>query len=103
MFRDKQIIYMDSRSGIDYAFMPIDGSAPLAWQDAHEQMQARGAKLVDVIWVQNHWPLILWKQAGILKATVSAGKSDELSNQKIWSFETVLTQLLYRYVRCISF
>lgn len=94
---------MDSRSGEDFKFSNSDSFHKLGWQDAQDQLVALGARLVDDVWVKNHWTLILWKQAGILRAMVSAGVDKESARSEVWSFSNVLRQLLYRLVGRICF
>lgn len=42
-------------------------------------------------WVKNHWALIIWKTAAMVRA-----KPDEV--KQWWSFQRVIDQLKYRYV-----
>lgn len=87
---------MTSYSGLDYLFSSSDHTKQLGWQDAHEFLISRGARLIDDLWVQNHWSLILWKQAGLFKAMVSSGQCPATGDSDVWSFGTVCNQLLYR-------
>lgn len=43
-----------------------------------------------LVWVQNHWSLILWKLASIIRS-----KPDEIS---LWNWDVVYKQLLFRSV-----
>ncbi len=74
-----------------WAFGTDDGKM----QDANyaiEVMRKDGCTLVTEEWVQNHWGWIVWKLAN----TVCLWPEREGSR---WSFEEVLKQLKYRYVR----
>lgn len=84
---------MDSRSGLDYSFRLDNTSKPYGWREAVDDLRAAGATLVDEMWVKNHWALILWKLAGITKATVA---SDDAPCTDVWTYQRVLEQMLYR-------
>jgi hypothetical protein len=74
-----------------WAFSTDDGKM----QDANyatEVMRKDGCTLVTAEWVKNHWGWIVWKLAN----TVCLWPEREGSR---WTFEEVLKQLKYRYVR----
>ncbi|KDQ15696.1 hypothetical protein BOTBODRAFT_108380, partial [Botryobasidium botryosum FD-172 SS1] len=54
-----------------------------------------GCALVKQEWVENHWPLILWKLAGTVCSRPELWKD-------LWNFKAVCDQLLYRYEREIN-
>jgi hypothetical protein len=57
---------------------------------ALQQLKNEGCSLVEKAWVENHWIMILWKLAN----TVLLWPSSQANR---WSFQEVITQLLYRY------
>lgn len=60
-------------------------------EDALKQIQADGCSQITLKWVNNHWSLILWKLASIVRAKPSLWKEK-------WTYWEVLRQLKYRYV-----
>ncbi|KZT56058.1 hypothetical protein CALCODRAFT_436314 [Calocera cornea HHB12733] len=63
--------------------------------EAHAELIHRGCELATPAWVDNHWSLILWKLAGLVRAY-----PQELQTRWCWSH--VVEQLLYRYEREIN-
>ena len=84
-YRPEEIVYIDSISAGSITF------SGKGWQEATLDLHSRGANLVDEAWVQNHWSLIVWKVACLIKA-----KPDELGHW--WIYDEILRQLLYRSV-----
>jgi breast cancer 2 susceptibility protein len=60
-------------------------------EDAYQQICKDGCSQATQIWVNNHWSLILWKLAGIVRAKPSLWKAR-------WTFDEVVRQLKYRYI-----
>ncbi|KAG1757223.1 hypothetical protein EDB19DRAFT_1656380 [Suillus lakei] len=83
---------------------PIEGAQPsdakpLGPAAALEELHARGCSLATQEWVNNHWPLILWKLAGMVTLEPEA-ESDP--DRKRWCWPEVIRQLLYRYERDLN-
>ncbi|KAG2149643.1 hypothetical protein BD769DRAFT_1407364 [Suillus cothurnatus] len=72
---------------------------PLGPTAALEELHARGCSLATQEWVNNHWPLILWKLAGMVSLEPEA-ESDP--DRKRWCWPEVIRQLLYRYERDLN-
>lgn len=53
------------------------------------EFQDQGLTHVDIAWVQNHWKMVLWKLASIVKA------NPDLFSAK-WNYREVVRQLKYR-------
>ncbi|KAG0700654.1 hypothetical protein DFH29DRAFT_930783 [Suillus ampliporus] len=83
---------------------PVGGSKPsdvksLGPVAALEELHARGCSLATQEWVNNHWPLILWKLAGMVALDPEAESSPD---RKRWCWPEVIRQLLYRYERDLN-
>lgn len=74
-------------TAIHYSFYSPSG--PLGSTAAFEELQNAGCTLATEDWVNNHWGLILWKQAGMLCLDPTEARR--------WSWEESMAQLLYRY------
>ncbi|KAH9964099.1 hypothetical protein BC827DRAFT_49058 [Russula dissimulans] len=62
--------------------------------DALRELKSLGCHLATQEWVDNHWPLILWKLAG----TVALDPESEIdNNRQRWSWAETMRQLQYRY------
>ncbi|KAG2756480.1 hypothetical protein P692DRAFT_20765976 [Suillus brevipes Sb2] len=72
---------------------------PLGSTAALQELHARGCSLATQEWVDNHWPLILWKLAGMVALEPEA-ESDP--DRKRWCWPEVIRQLLYRYERDLN-
>ncbi|KAG2076942.1 hypothetical protein BDR04DRAFT_1067282 [Suillus decipiens] len=72
---------------------------PLGPTAALEELHTRGCSLATQEWVNNHWPLILWKLAGMVSLEPEA-ESDP--DRKRWCWPEVIRQLLYRYERDLN-
>ncbi|KAG2156582.1 uncharacterized protein EDB93DRAFT_1127388 [Suillus bovinus] len=72
---------------------------PLGPAAALEELHARGCSLATKEWVNNHWPLVLWKLAGMVSLEPEA-ESDP--DRKRWRWPEVIRQLLYRYERDLN-
>ena len=70
-----------------YPSPALDRSAAL------EELHAKGCTLAKQAWVDNHWPLVLWKLAGMVALDPSA-ESDP--SRKRWCWPEVIRQLMYR-------
>ncbi|KAH7930929.1 hypothetical protein BV22DRAFT_1077497 [Leucogyrophana mollusca] len=85
--------------------LPPEGSQPasppklLGHATALEELHARGCSLATEAWVKNHWPLILWKLAGM--AALEPQREADL-HKKRWCWPEVIRQLLYRYERDLN-
>ncbi|KAG8219560.1 hypothetical protein J3R82DRAFT_511, partial [Butyriboletus roseoflavus] len=73
--------------------LPLDRSAML------EELHAKGCTLVEQTWVDNHWPLVLWKLAGMV-ALDPMSENDPF--RKRWCWPEVVRQLMYRYERDLN-
>jgi breast cancer 2 susceptibility protein len=67
------------------------GTAMKGPEDAYQQILKDGCSQITQIWVNNHWSLILWKLAGIVRAKPALWEAR-------WNFDEVVRQLKYRYV-----
>ncbi|CDS01680.1 hypothetical protein [Sporisorium scitamineum] len=85
------VILNDASRAAQYAFEGPDG-ALLMQKQALNELQARGCSHVEMPWVQNHWTLILWKLAAMVRLEPS-------SAPERWSWNELIRQLLYRYER----
>jgi breast cancer 2 susceptibility protein len=56
-----------------------------------KEFETEGLTYVDLEWVENHWKMILWKLASIVKA------KPDLFHEK-WNYREVKRQLQYRQV-----
>ncbi|KAG8900895.1 hypothetical protein FRB99_005684 [Tulasnella sp. 403] len=62
---------------------------------AFRDLKSRGCKLVEKPWVCNHWKMILWKLASLVRSC------PDLLEEK-WTYQEAINQLLYRYEREIN-
>jgi breast cancer 2 susceptibility protein len=87
--RPDEILIIDSQNGEHYAF-DCDG----VQKGAHEALRDLKALRCAVTqkWVTNHWTLILWKLASLVRS-----RPDLLLEK--WSYREVMRQLNYRYVQ----
>ncbi|GAC95188.1 hypothetical protein PHSY_002763 [Pseudozyma hubeiensis SY62] len=85
------IILNDASQAARYAFELPDRGL-LMQQQALEELHAKGCSNADMAWVQNHWTLILWKLAAMVRLEPS-------SASERWSWNELIRQLLYRYER----
>lgn len=60
-------------------------------EDVLREFQNGGLAHVGIQWVQNHWKMILWKLASIVRT------NPQLFSEK-WNYREVVRQLKYRYV-----
>lgn len=73
----------------------LSDAKPLGPTAALQELHARGCSLATHEWIDNHWPLILWKLAGMVALEPEA-ESDP--DRKRWCWPEVIRQLLYRFV-----
>ncbi|KAJ9479675.1 hypothetical protein PHBOTO_003162 [Pseudozyma hubeiensis] len=85
------VILNDASQAARYAFELPDRGL-LMQQQALEELHAKGCSNADMPWVQNHWTLILWKLAAMVRLEPS-------SASERWSWDELIRQLLYRYER----
>ncbi|TKY84780.1 hypothetical protein EX895_005860 [Sporisorium graminicola] len=85
------VILNDASRAAQYAFEAPNGTL-LMQKQAFEELRARGCSNVEMSWVQNHWTLILWKLAAMVRFEPS-------SAPERWSWTELIRQLLYRYER----
>lgn len=85
------VILNDASRAAQYAFEGPDGTF-LMQQQALNELIARGCSAAELPWVQNHWTLILWKLAAMVRLEPS-------SAPERWSWNELIRQLLYRYER----
>lgn len=77
-----------------HVFQGLTGE-DLGPQQILEELRRVGASHVHLLWVKNHWQLILWKLAAYANS-----KPEEA--EVWWCFEQVARQILYRYEREIN-
>ncbi|KAF9245840.1 hypothetical protein BU15DRAFT_70904 [Melanogaster broomeanus] len=93
----------DPRTAHFYAFNnrsrappePSDSSPPLILGHAAalEELHRKGCSLATKAWVENHWPLVLWKLAGMVALDPTSENDPAL---KRWCWPEVIRQLMYR-------
>ncbi|SPC64345.1 probable Rad51-associated protein Brh2 [Ustilago sp. UG-2017b] len=88
------VILNDASRASQYAFEAANGDL-LMQQDAYDELHARACNIATLPWVSNHWTLILWKLAAIVRL-------DPGSASERWSWDELIRQLLYRYEREIN-
>ncbi|SPO26377.1 related to Brh2 - Rad51-associated protein Brh2 [Ustilago trichophora] len=85
------VILKDASRAAQYAFeAPNNGL--LMQEQALDELLVRGCSNAKLSWVQNHWTLILWKLAAVVRFEPSSARER-------WSWDEVIHQLLYRYER----
>jgi breast cancer 2 susceptibility protein len=84
--RPTEVIWMTLDKAAEHRF-----TGQLGLADAATILRSRVTTELSDAWIRNHWSLILWKLAGIARADPSNWPS-------VWSFESVMSQLLYRCV-----
>lgn len=73
---------------------PDPSSSPVLGRSAAlEELHAKGCTLAKQAWVDNHWPLVLWKLVGMV-ALDPINESDP--SKKRWCWPEVIRQLMYR-------
>nr|XP_031857611.1 uncharacterized protein CI109_007006 [Kwoniella shandongensis]KAA5524683.1 hypothetical protein CI109_007006 [Kwoniella shandongensis] len=82
---------MTSNNAKYYQFLAEDGSI-LGTHQALIRLQGERCLSATAKWVDNHWTHILWKLAGEIQAKPDLFRSK-------WSWEEVMSQLIYRYER----
>ncbi|KAJ3414292.1 Breast cancer 2, early onset [Chytridiales sp. JEL 0842] len=90
---DNDILSIDFANALSFKY-PSDGPSGLWGPDeARADLLEAGAseKHVGLNWVENHYRLVVWKLAGLVRSFPDL-------YQTHWSRKTVLAQLLYRYV-----
>ncbi|KAF8560092.1 hypothetical protein OG21DRAFT_24217 [Imleria badia] len=105
----KELSQVNPRTAPFYAFSarsrsppnPPDPSSSLVLDRLAvlEELHAKGCTLAKQAWVDNHWPLVLWKLAGMV-ALDPVGESDPL--KKRWCWSEIIRQLMYRYERDLN-
>ncbi|KAJ1600303.1 hypothetical protein NDA14_005557 [Ustilago hordei] len=88
------VILNDASRASQYAFEAANGEL-LMQQNAYDQLRARACNIATLPWVSNHWTLILWKLAAIVRL-------DPGSASERWSWDELIRQLLYRYEREVN-
>lgn len=88
------VILGDATKASQYAFLAADGSV-LRQDNALGELLSLGCTNAKLPWVQNHWMLILWKLAAMVRLDPSCAHDK-------WSWDEVVRQLLYRYEREIN-
>jgi breast cancer 2 susceptibility protein len=83
-----EIYLMELRFAKAYRFVADDGS-DLGPAEAYTKVKAAGCTYATQAWVTNHWSMILWKLAGTIQAQYEFF-------ERLWRWEEVINQLLYR-------
>ncbi|PVF98238.1 hypothetical protein CPB86DRAFT_853393 [Serendipita vermifera] len=84
---------LDTWNALYWAFQ--EGDVQKDVNVAFQELKIRGCSLIEKTWVENHWVLILWKLANSVVLWPS-------SQAERWTFQEVITQLLYRYEREVN-
>ncbi|KAH7886062.1 hypothetical protein F5I97DRAFT_1877368 [Phlebopus sp. FC_14] len=105
----KELGQITLRTALFYAFnsrstLPHEssGSSPtlaLGHAAALEELHAKRCSLATKDWVENHWPMVLWKLAGMVALDPMTERD---SARKRWCWPEVIRQLLYRYQRDLN-
>jgi breast cancer 2 susceptibility protein len=77
---------MDSTTSTGFVFDGGRGES-----DALASLLEAGGSLATIKWVKNHWSLIIWKVACLLRS-----KPELL--EPYWKYENIVDQLKYRWV-----
>lgn len=86
----EEITKITASNALFYHFATA-GTAMKGPEDAYQQILRDGCSQITQIWVNNHWALILWKLAAIVRSKPALWEVR-------WTFDEVLRQLKYRYV-----
>lgn len=99
----KELSQVNPRTAPFYAFTTRSRSPPnppdpssslvLGRSAVLEELHAKGCTLAKQAWVDNHWPLVLWKLAGMVSLDPTT-ESDPL--RKRWCWPEVIRQFMYR-------
>ncbi|CAG8754849.1 4735_t:CDS:2, partial [Acaulospora colombiana] len=89
-YRPHVIGDLDTWNALYWAFQ--EGDVQKDVNAAFQELKARGCSLVEKAWLENHWVLILWKLAN----SVVLWPSSQASR---WTFQEVISQLLYRLIQ----
>lgn len=81
---------MELTNALQYQFIAEDGTT-LNHAHALTVLKRDGCHLATAKWVDNHWPLILWKLGGQVQAKPA------LFDER-WNWGEVIAQLKYRYI-----
>ncbi|KIJ66231.1 hypothetical protein HYDPIDRAFT_109225 [Hydnomerulius pinastri MD-312] len=105
----QELSQINPRTALFYAFStrlrsppdPSESEPPLALGHgaALEELHQKGCPLATKAWVENHWPLVLWKLAGMV-ALDPASENDPTT--KRWCWPELIRQLMYRYERDLN-
>jgi hypothetical protein len=87
----EEIYVMELRFAKGFRFVNDDDS-DLGPAEALAKLKADGCEYATPAWTLNHWSMIIWKLAGIIQAQHNL-------YDKLWNWEEVVSQLLYRYVK----
>lgn len=92
----EEIWRIDATNAAYYGFLDTtstDANAPnKGHADALIELTAAGCEGLTAAWVENHWALILWKLASLVRSKPS------LFGEEKFSWEEMIRQLKYRYV-----
>lgn len=86
-----EIWQLDLTNAKFYQFIDECGSS-LGTHAALQVLVQDGARLAKLPWIENHWGMILWKIAGLIRA-------EPALFDKRWNWDEVIGQLKYRYER----
>ncbi|KAI5474508.1 breast cancer 2 susceptibility protein [Pseudohyphozyma bogoriensis] len=86
----EEALAMDFASAVSFHFECGRGE-----KEALSALEEAGASLVTAAWVKNHWTLIVWKLASLVRS-----RPDVL--ETYWSWEAAVNQLKYRYEREVN-
>lgn len=89
--RPDEIWNLDLSNAKYYQFIADDASV-LNVEAALRVLAREGCRLATLPWVENHWGMILWKNAGLIRT------QPEIFDQK-WNWGEMIEQLKYRYER----
>jgi breast cancer 2 susceptibility protein len=87
--RPSEICAINPATAGFYTF--LEGGIMKGPEDVLREFQNSGLAHVGIQWVQNHWKMILWKLASIVRM------NHHLFSEK-WNYREVVRQLKYRYV-----
>ncbi|KIK90938.1 hypothetical protein PAXRUDRAFT_831248 [Paxillus rubicundulus Ve08.2h10] len=103
----KELDQINTRTALLYTFSSrsraptelSESSLPLGHTAALEELHSKGCSLATKAWIESHWPLVLWKLAGMVALDPTSEKNPVTRR---WCWPEVIRQLMYRYERDLN-
>lgn len=81
-------------NALDYGFYdPQDETRHSSYREALELLRNEGCVNATTAWIENHWPLILWKLVSVIRS-----RPQLFTDGTLWTWSEVIRQLKYRCV-----